>query len=155
MCFLLAQSYLATGEVDKAVTYFLRAVSGQGMCILPKMSCTSPTDYHAFHFGVSCLYCFSFLVYTMILPFSVNQSETVIHEVMKSVRSGSTVDEGEDEEESAGEGEIEQKLRYYMKVMQLFEQASCPLAVIEIAEVAVRSFAKDDLSSVSEYSINI
>lgn len=61
-----------------------------------------------------------------------------------------------DEEEEVGTGEGEGSveggmvLQYYLKVMNLFEHATCPLAVLDIAEKAMLLVNSNDPLSVSE-----
>ena len=78
-----------------------------------------------------------------------DSSETLLQQVTGS-RKGSSGEEEEEEgdDDVQREGE-EQKLHYYLKVMALFEQVSCPLGVVSIAETAVRHAGRDDLLSVS------
>ena len=76
-------------------------------------------------------------------------SETLLQQVTRSRRSSSgDEEEGEGDDDVQGE-EKERKLRYYLKVMTLFEQVSCPLSVVSIAETAVTHADKDDPLSVS------
>lgn len=83
---------------------------------------------------------------------SGDSSEALLQQVTRSRRGSSGGEEesegGEGEEEEEGEGG-KRKLRYYLKVMSLFEQVSCPLAVVDIAKTAVRHTNKDDPLSVS------
>lgn len=59
--------------------------------------------------------------------------------------------EGEEEiEEEWGQGGG-RKLHYYLKVMGLFEQVSCPLAVLDIANKAVRQADDHDPLCVSSF----
>ena len=61
----------------------------------------------------------------------------------------------EDREDGEGEEKEQWKLRYYLRVMGLFERVSCPLAVLRIAVTAVRHVDKDDPISVSSYHLYI
>lgn len=76
--------------------------------------------------------------------------EALLQQVTRSRRDSSVGEEGEEEEgeEEWGEGGG-RKLHYYLKVMGLFEQVSCPLAVLDIAEKAVRQADDYDPLSVS------
>ena len=76
----------------------------------------------------------------------MDQNETLLSQV---TRADSAVEDGEMPEETAGDEETQRKLRYYLKVMRLFEQANCPLTVIEIAEIALTNLDKTDPHSVS------
>lgn len=73
-----------------------------------------------------------------------------MQQVTRSRRESLVLEEGEEEEEEWGEGGG-RKLHYYLKVMGLFEQVSCPLAVLDIAEKAVRQADDHDPLSVSPF----
>ena len=67
-------------------------------------------------------------------------------------------DNSVEEEGEGGEGVGEEwgqeggrKLHYYLKVMGLFEQVSCPLAVLDIAEKAVSQADDHDPLCVSPF----
>jgi hypothetical protein len=100
--FLLAQSYLHTGEVEKATKCFLSAVS-----------------------------------------YPVYSSEDLLQQV---IAGG-----GKDREEKSSDKE--KLLKYFLKVIGLFEQTSSHLAVIKVAKTAVMCFDKDDLQSAVLWSI--
>jgi nuclear pore complex protein Nup160 len=108
--FLLAQSYLTTGEIGKALDHFLKAAG-----------------------GVS------------------DSSEALLQQVVRNI-SGEG-EEGEEDNDKQVQGERgERTLRYYLKVITLFEQVSCPIGVVSIAKTAVRHAAKDDPLSVVLWS---
>lgn len=58
----------------------------------------------------------------------------------------------EEVEEKRGEGEEggRRRLRYYLRVMRLFEQVPSPLAVVNMAEIAVRDMDGEDPLCVSD-----
>ena len=89
----------------------------------------------------------------MVLPLSVSveySSEDLLQQVISSGRGG---EDGKDREErGVVDGDREKLLKYFLKVIGLFEQASCHLAVLKVAETAVMCFDRHDLRSVSSYS---
>ena len=87
----------------------------------------------------------------------VTQSTSITYEYCLSLQS-STVYSSEDllQQVIAGGGkdgeekssDKEKLLKYFLKVIGLFEQTSSHLAVIKVAKTAVMCFDKDDLKSV-------
>ena len=73
------------------------------------------------------------------MPLTGYSSEPLLQQVVSS---------GEEGEERDG-GDRGRLLKYFLKVIGLFEQASCHLAVIKIAKTAVLCFERGDLQSVS------
>ena len=67
-------------------------------------------------------------------------SEDLLQQVIRS-GAGEYVEEKDSNKEKL--------LKYFLKVVGLFEQASCHLAVLKVAKTAVICFDKDDLQSVS------
>ena len=77
-----------------------------------------------------------------------DSSEALLQQVVRNI-SGEG-EEGEEDNDKQVQGERgERTLRYYLKVITLFEQVSCPIGVVSIAKTAVRHAAKDDPLSVS------
>jgi hypothetical protein len=77
------------------------------------------------------------------------QSSTVYssEDLLQQVIAGG----GKDREEKSSDKE--KLLKYFLKVIGLFEQTSSHLAVIKVAKTAVMCFDKDDLQSAVLWSI--
>ena len=97
------------------------------------------------------------LVSGALFPITADSSESLLQCVVR--RRKERVEEGREDGEEEGEGREEEvegeegdgnrRLRYFLKVMRLFEQVPSPLSVVSVAEMAVQDMDMKDPLCVS------
>ena len=97
------------------------------------------------------------LVSGALFPITADNSESLLQCVVRERKGraeegredGEEEGEGREEEMEEEEGYGNQRLRYFLKVIRLFEQVPSPLSVVSIAEMAVQDMHVEDPLCVS------